>query len=149
MHGTVAERTHMPWRREYTEISLSQRAACDESFALERCCNGDQVISENTKRTLSLLFKLFCWMQSVVGQACTVCFPTRIHVRVGTSSWEKLLRESEPEKLLEAHEGVLAYSTSPSGKQRGVFAELGAPGGEWTLTEMERGALWSGPGGTR
>lgn len=84
------------------------------------------------KRTLSLLFKLFSWMQSAVGQAWNMCFPTRIHVSVSTSSWEKLFRESEPEKLLAAHEAFLAYSTSPSGEPRGVFAELGEPGGEWT-----------------
>lgn len=53
-----------------------------------------------------------------------MCFPARIHVRVSTSSWEKLFRESEPEKLLAAHEVILACSTSPSGEPRGLFAEL-------------------------
>lgn len=67
-----------------------------------------------------------------MGQAWNVCFLTRVHVRVGTNSWEKMFRENEPEKLLAAHEAFPAYSMSPSGEPRGVFAELGLPGGEWT-----------------
>lgn len=47
-----------------------------------------KVISESTRHTLSLLFKLFSWMQHAVGQAWNMCFPTRIRVSVGTSSCE-------------------------------------------------------------
>lgn len=68
------------------------------------------------KCTLSLLFRSFSGTQSVVGQDWNMCFPNRIHVRVGTSSWAKLFRESEPEKLLAAHEAFLTYSTSLSGE---------------------------------
>lgn len=58
------------------------------------------------------------------------CFPARIHIRVGTNCWKKLVREGEPEKSLVAREVFLAYSTSTSVHLRGVCAELGKPEGE-------------------
>lgn len=68
-----------------------------------------------------------------------MCLPARVHVRVGTNSWEKLFRENEPEKLPAAHEAFLAYSASPSGELR-VFAKLGETGGEWTHCQKWRAA---------
>lgn len=55
-----------------------------------------------------------------------------------------MFRENEPEKLLAAHEAFPAYSMSPSGEPRGVFAELGLPGGEWTYWQRWRAACADG-----
>lgn len=83
MHRTLAGPHVCPgegstWRQPYVKGLL----------ILKDTAVVSKVMSESTKHTLSLLFRLFFWMRRAAEQAWNMCFPTRILVSVGTSSCE-------------------------------------------------------------